>query len=501
MITFSVTPFSQVSRWSLPTSTIFGANCYKYIKQFEVEMSLSKIKNSIQRMRDKIQGVEDIQLKTAMKYQFILGATKAEVAGKHYPLGDDVQKTQLTYDNSTYNIVIFKINRIKNKNLPAYSILPLDKDFDPWVQEVFSYMGKFGNTPPFEFKNRTVGTNEKHYMKKCKETFKDLPKVRALEYYKRKKLEEEVEVTSKHIQYYRLLDLIYNYNFNFYDLAYFGSWNYAGYTFKAEIQLIKEEDLSSYSESELIDRAVHYFNKLLKKNEIREELNFPLSQAECYFIVYCYFEIREGREKEEIIPEIARLLGKPAEEVESLLQYTAFFDNSSNDTKPFAPLQSNSRLIREMYEWYESDINQARNEFDNFCNVLGVGDNTYNHNMESIRRSTEDTFTEEGSIYFTTIKLRKRSQLLVNEARRQFREADPEKKLRCHACGFAKSDLIKNEIVHIHHKIPLKDISEESKKIDLSQIIKHVFPLCPTCHSIAHSRKEPLSLEEIKKLL
>jgi len=63
------------------------------------------------------------------------------------------------------------------------------------------------NTYPFEFKNKEVGTNEKHYMVKCKETFKELPKVRALEYFNRKKPEKEVPVTSKHIKHYRLLDM------------------------------------------------------------------------------------------------------------------------------------------------------------------------------------------------------------------------------------------------------------------------------------------------------
>jgi len=45
-----------------------------------MEMSLSNIQSSIQRMRDKIEDVKDVQLKTAMKYQYILGASKEEVA-------------------------------------------------------------------------------------------------------------------------------------------------------------------------------------------------------------------------------------------------------------------------------------------------------------------------------------------------------------------------------------------------------------------------------------
>ena len=80
------------------------------------------------------------------------------------------------------------------------------------------------------------------------------------------------------------------------------------------------------------------------------------------------------------------------------------------------------------------------------------------------------------------------------------REKDPEKKLRCSACGFVKPESIENEIVHIHHLIPLKEIEETGTIVELNKILELVIPLCPTCHSIAHSQTETLSVDEIKKL-
>jgi len=71
-------------------------------------MSLSNIQSSIQRMRDKIEDVKDVQLKTAMKYQYILGASKEEVAGNNYPKGSDVKKTQLTFEDSAYDSLFLK---------------------------------------------------------------------------------------------------------------------------------------------------------------------------------------------------------------------------------------------------------------------------------------------------------------------------------------------------------------------------------------------------------
>jgi len=126
---------------------------------------------------------------------------------------------------------------------------------------------------------------------------------------------------------------------------------------------------------------------------------------------------------------------------------------------------------------------------------------SYIHDISEVRNKSETFYAEEGSIRYTTLRLKRRSQGLVDYARDQFRKDDFEKKLRCRACGFVKHESINNEIVHIHHLIQLRDLDDQGVKRSYDEITQHLIPLCPTCHSIAHSHKEPLPVDEIIELL
>ena len=56
---------------------------------------------------------------------------------------------------------------------------------------------------------------------------------------------------------------------------------------------------------------------------------------------------------------------------------------------------------------------------------------------------------------------------------------------------------IGRDVVHIHHLKPLSQIGE-SYVVDP---IRDLRPICPNCHAIVHSEREPLSIESVKSAL
>lgn len=53
------------------------------------------------------------------------------------------------------------------------------------------------------------------------------------------------------------------------------------------------------------------------------------------------------------------------------------------------------------------------------------------------------------------------------------------------------------EKIHVHHLIPLYFKQEEY----IIDPIKDLRPVCPNCHYIIHSKKEPYSIQEVKDML
>jgi 5-methylcytosine-specific restriction protein A len=72
----------------------------------------------------------------------------------------------------------------------------------------------------------------------------------------------------------------------------------------------------------------------------------------------------------------------------------------------------------------------------------------------------------------------------------------------CFICGFnfekCYGEMGKG-IIHVHH---IKQISE-LKNIGEHEInpVKDLLPLCPNCHTIIHSKKDPFSVDEVKEML
>lgn len=71
---------------------------------------------------------------------------------------------------------------------------------------------------------------------------------------------------------------------------------------------------------------------------------------------------------------------------------------------------------------------------------------------------------------------------------------------RCLACGMdfgATYGELAEGIIHVHHTTPLAAIGDEYEVDPATDLV----PLCPNCHSVAHLREPPYSLDELRSFL
>lgn len=87
-------------------------------------------------------------------------------------------------------------------------------------------------------------------------------------------------------------------------------------------------------------------------------------------------------------------------------------------------------------------------------------------------------------------------------------ERDPEARLAClahygYTCVACATNMqqvygeIAREFIHVHHLNQIADAGG-TREVDP---IKDLVPLCPNCHSVAHRREPPFSVDELKKFI
>ena len=71
---------------------------------------------------------------------------------------------------------------------------------------------------------------------------------------------------------------------------------------------------------------------------------------------------------------------------------------------------------------------------------------------------------------------------------------------KCIICGFIFQNFygsVGRNYIHVHHLIPLSDISHEYEIDPINDLI----PVCPNCHAIFHLRKPPFTINEMKNFI
>jgi len=453
-------------------------------------MYVLKIQDLTAEIRTRIANIPEEKYRIALMYAFMTGTDVAQVSGKYRPSGIDAKKITVYNHSSSIDLIMFKIKPNRGKGNIIFSLFPADDSFDPWIKIIYSYFKKFIDEPPFKFHDK-FEHSIRYLQFKVEEIFNGLNV--AFLFHSKSEMEkkdvDEKRMNSNALRRLRLNDLMINYDFNALDLVLFNNRNDKEGVLSHHIKDIRAVNLLDYSDEELAHRAIPYLTKFLKKNEDDIKLEI-LSATQGYFFVYSYdkFTSENNTPKEELIEDLSHILNKDKSFVKNVLEQISEFNFT--DTKH--DRQSQSQLEK-MYQWYWNNKENSRGKFDEMYNSLDSDASiNYDYGVNDIKIENP-FFIEEGSIKYSNIKMRKRSPLLLKKAREYFRSVDNEGKLRCPICGYVKPDYIDREIVHIHHIEHLKDISEEGITTPIEEAIKKTIPLCPTCHSIVHS-KENLGL-------
>lgn len=72
----------------------------------------------------------------------------------------------------------------------------------------------------------------------------------------------------------------------------------------------------------------------------------------------------------------------------------------------------------------------------------------------------------------------------------------------CQICGLnftQRYGEVGKDFIHVHHKVPLNQISEEYEVDPVNDLI----PVCPNCHAMLHRKvnEKHLSIDELKAIL
>lgn len=135
---------------------------------------------------------------------------------------------------------------------------------------------------------------------------------------------------------------------------------------------------------------------------------------------------------------------------------------------------------KEDYNWWRQEVRQA----------IGFDWSPYSSNEKlptpKQLEDYESKFTE-GRIDKLDTETRKRCEALVRRAKSFFR--NPAGELRCAVCNWCRpSEDLKGDIVEIHHLRPLSSLPRQGIRWTLDEALKHLMPLCPNCHRVAHAK-------------
>ena len=227
------------------------------------------------------------------------------------------------------------------------------------------------------------------------------------------------------------------------------------------------------------------------------------NEAECYLAVWSYDQLDIDREqvKRELYRQVSDLIGRSDKAIEYKVQNVAHFDDRPREEKPISEAPHAQALLGKVFSWYWADRAEARSLFPYYVQRFQFGIADHGQAIgASVEKDSSELIIEEGAIGFSVSSRRRRSHTLLKEGRQHFRGLDPEQRLRCASCSFAKPFGIEKEIVQLHHTEPLYDYGEHGKLLSFAGAISKLVPLCPTCHQIAHTTQPPLSVEAITDL-
>lgn len=114
-----------------------------------------------------------------------------------------------------------------------------------------------------------------------------------------------------------------------------------------------------------------------------------------------------------------------------------------------------------------------------------------------------DILVEEGRVSYRNQRIRQRSRLLTEMARKKF--LDDHGKLRCAGCGFDFEEQYDGRgkgYIEIHHLKPIHEHDIEGEEQIAEKALEKLVPLCSNCHRMVHRERDNLlSIEELRVLI
>lgn len=128
---------------------------------------------------------------------------------------------------------------------------------------------------------------------------------------------------------------------------------------------------------------------------------------------------------------------------------------------------------------------------------------TEDERKEAFEHSYGDILVEEGRVSYRNQRIRQRSRILTEIARKKF--LDTNGKLRCSGCNFDFEEQYDGRgkgYIEIHHLKPIHQHDIEGEKQIAVKALEKLVPLCSNCHRMIHrDRDNLLSPEELRELI
>jgi len=134
--------------------------------------------------------------------------------------------------------------------------------------------------------------------------------------------------------------------------------------------------------------------------------------------------------------------------------------------------------------------------------VLAVAQKSYIEKVGNFSVSDEKEMVVEGKTIFKETKHKKRCTKLRNAVIQKFTKENGH--ISCSVCGFDFEEVYKElgkGYIEIHHEVPIYQYSDEGFGQYVEEAVKNMKPLCANCHRMIHRQKNPLSIEELKRIV
>ena len=184
-------------------------------------------------IRRRIELAQKREAKFCFMAEYLFCARISEIIGCKCPsdvsteargiTGQDAKQTVVSFGNEKHDTVVFTVRTAKRQGKERKIALPMNKEFEPFTEQLFNYVRQFGNEYVFPF------TRQKAFQY-SEQIFKDL--TYPIERYRPfkngkplKPVEEHMKPFRTHaLRHLRATELIELYDFSGVELSLYGGW-------------------------------------------------------------------------------------------------------------------------------------------------------------------------------------------------------------------------------------------------------------------------------------